>query len=374
MRIDVPATAANDVPARQEAAVQARDAEDDAYEPLTSRQRSSLNFLRMNTPVSLLCCITTALITALIVPSIHYVFRSQPTYFTMAPRMMLAYFVVLMLFETGFCVFALISRNLHSQHCIVQGVGSRLAFQNYLLAIWLFLRVMDTYVSMGLGFFVLLAITLMAGVNGIILQRKFPMHWLHPFETLLVHVPNALMAMIAGQVLIWDQLMLWWGWDRSNGRAALAEGLVISIIVEIVLGIGLAVWVGMTSDVAVYAASMFLDAAVLKFHKMPVIGPNSRPFALTVILCVSMTIRTLALVVPSLLHNGFLIVCHTHRRHTPEAAYENPTVEVPVDVPAIERTTPRRVEAEVVPAPADSSERTRLVVKKDPTYGSVPPS
>ena len=56
--------------------------EENQHVPLTPRQRASLRFLQINTPMSLLCCIATGLISTLIVPSMHYVFRSQPTYFT----------------------------------------------------------------------------------------------------------------------------------------------------------------------------------------------------------------------------------------------------------------------------------------------------
>ena len=88
--------------------------EENQHVPLTPRQRASLRFLQINTPMSLLCCIATGLISTLIVPSMHYVFRSQPTYFTMAPRMFLAYSIVMLFFEFGFCLLSLITPNPHT--------------------------------------------------------------------------------------------------------------------------------------------------------------------------------------------------------------------------------------------------------------------
>lgn len=351
----------------QETATERHTHEEDSREALTltSGQRKSLVFLQMNTPVSLLCCIATALFVTLIVPSIHYVFRNQPTYFTMAPRMELAYFAVMMLFQIGFCLLALITPNPHTQLCIVEGTGSRLAIENYLVAMWLFCRVMDTPASLRLGVLALAIILIMSIVNAVVLRTKYQPRWVHPFELLLVHIPNKLITVLVSQVLIWDTLMLAWGWERSNGREALAHGLWISIIVQVIMGIVLAVWVAQTSDVSVYAASMFLDAAVLKFHKMPVIGPNSRPFVLTAILCVSMTVRTICLVIPGLLKHGCLIICHTHARHGPEEAYTEPVVEEPV-----EQGTPAPVI--YVPTPeVDANENTRLVQRADPSYGGL---
>lgn len=148
--------------------------EDDSHErvTLTPGQRKSLVFLQMNTPVSLLCCIATALFVTLIVPSIHYVFRNQPTYFTMAPRMELAYFAVMMVFQIGFCILALITPNPHTQLCIVEGTGSRLAIENYLIAMWLFCRVMDTSASLRMGVLALAIILVMSIINAVVLRTN----------------------------------------------------------------------------------------------------------------------------------------------------------------------------------------------------------
>ncbi|WFD20189.1 hypothetical protein MCAP1_002433 [Malassezia caprae] len=351
----------------QDIDTEGRRHEDDSNEPLTltQGQRKSLVFLQMNTPVSLLCCIATALFVTLIVPSIHYVFRNQPTYFTMAPRMELAYFAVMMVFQIGFCLLALITPNPHTQLCIVEGTGSRLAIENYLIAMWLFLRVMDTSASLRMGVLALAVILIMSIINAVVLRTKYQPRWVHPFEFVLVHIPNKLITVLVSQVLFWDTLMLAWGWDRSNGREALAHGLWIAIFVQVVMGIVLAVWVAQTSDVTVYVASMFLDAAVLKFHKMPVIGPNSRPFVLTAIMCVSMTVRTVCLVVPGLLKHGCLIICHTHRQHRPQEAQPDAVIEEP----AGQESDPAVV---YVPTPAaDANENTRLVQQADPSYGGL---
>ena len=342
--------------------------EDDSHErvTLTPGQRKSLVFLQMNTPVSLLCCIATALFVTLIVPSIHYVFRNQPTYFTMAPRMELAYFAVMMVFQIGFCILALITPNPHTQLCIVEGTGSRLAIENYLIAMWLFCRVMDTSASLRMGVLALAIILVMSIINAVVLRTKYQPRWMHPFELVLVHIPNKLITVLVSQVLIWDTLMLAWGWDRSNGRDALAQGLWISIIVQVIMGIVLAVWVAQTSDVSVYAASMFLDAAILKFQKMPVIGPNSRPFVLTAIICVSMTVRTVCLVIPGLLTHGCLIICHTHRHHLPDETHPDTLVEE-----SAERETTAPAVAYVPTTAADANESTRLVQRADPSYGGL---
>lgn len=370
MRLDVPTP---DEMARSAPSADEREAErarlEEMNAPLTPAERSSLNFLRMNTPVSLLVCIAAGLFTVMLVPSIHYVFRSQPTYFTMAPRLLFTFAVVLLLFQIGFCVLALVTQSVQTQRCIVQGTGSRLALENYLLALWLLCRVTDTSATMMLGAGALFAIAVMSGFNAIVLSYKHQARWMHPLEMLLVHLPNKMMLLLAGQVLLWDQLMLAWGWDRSNGREALGQGLWLAIGVQVALGIALAVHCGATFDISVWAVSMFLDGAVLKFHKMPIIGPNSRPFALTVIMVVSMVVRTLALVIPNMLQNGFLVVCHTHRRHTPHDAYPEASLGAPgaSDEPAeAGRTLPA---PEEVPS---ASERTRLVPRKDPAYGAVP--
>ena len=167
-----------------------------------------------------------------------------------------------------------------------------------------------------------------------------------------MHVPNKLVLLLVGQVLLWDQLMLTWGWDRSMGRHALGEGLWFAALVQSLIGIALVVWISLTSDVSVYLASLFLDVAVLKFHKMPMIGPNSRPFVLSIILSVSMGLRTIALILPMMLDNGFLVICHTHRRHLPQEAYDQAVA--PASLPA-----------------AEQNERTRLLASRDVAYGTT---
>ena len=235
----------------------------------------------------------------------------------------------------------------------MQGAGSRLALSNYILSMWLLCRIIDTNMTMILGSIVLVGILLLTATNGLVLRTKYRPRWVHPFELLLVHVPNKLVLLLVGQVLLWDQLMLTWGWDRSMGRHALGEGLWFAALVQSLIGIALVVWISLTSDVSVYLASVFLDIAVLKFHKMPVIGPNSRPFVLSIILSVSMGLRTIALVLPMMLDNGFLVICHTHRRHLPEERYDEAVV-APASLP-----------------PAEQNERTRLLASRDMAYGTT---
>ena len=350
--------------------------EEEQHAPLTARQKASLRFLQVNTPISLLCCIATALFAAMIVPSIHYVFRSQPTYFSMAPLMLLAYSIVMLLFEFGFCLLAVITPNPHTQRCIVQGAGSRLALANYMLSMWLLCRIIDSTTTMVIGSCVLVGIAILTLTNGVVLRAKYRARWMHPLELLLVHVPNKLVFLFVAQVLLWDQLMLTWGWDRSLGRDALANGFWFAVCVQTLFGIGLIVWITYTCDVSVYVISMFLDAAVLKFYKMPIIGPNARPFVLTIIFFVSMFLRTIALLVPAMLQNGFLVICHTHRRHVPDAPYENPAVEdvstsTPSALPPPSSAQPPVGAGASNDNDEESTERTRLLRHTDPAYGAV---
>ena len=191
-----------------------------------------------------------------------------------------------------------------------------------------------------------------------------------------MHVPNKLVFLLVAQVLLWDQLMLTWGWDRSLGRDALANGFWFAVCVQTLFGIGLIVWITYTCDVSVYVISMFLDAAVLKFYKMPIIGPNARPFVLTIIFFVSMFLRTIALLVPAMLQNGFLVICHTHRRHVPDAPYENPAVEdvstsTPSALPPPSSAQPSVGAGASNDSDKESTERTRLLRHTDPAYGAV---
>lgn len=122
------------------------------------------------------------------------------------------------------------------------------------------------------------------------------------------------MTVLVVYQLLWWQLFLDQNWVRDpwRGYDHLGDSLTYALIVEVVLGILLAVWVGSKSDVSVYLASMYLDASVLGLKQIPVIGPRSRPFSMSLVLFISMGIRTVALVVPGLLRNGCLVVCHTH--------------------------------------------------------------
>ena len=70
-------------------------------------------------------------------------------------------------------------------------------------------------------------------------------------------------------------------------------------------------------------------------------------------LSVSMGLRTIALILPMMLDNGFLVICHTHRRHLPEERYDEAVV-APASLP-----------------PAEQNERTRLLASRDMAYGTT---
>lgn len=330
----------------------------DTHEPLTSAQKRSLTFLQVNTPLSLLVFLATALFGAVVVPSIGFVFTSHATYFTPNPRMLLAYFVITLVFQTGFCILSVITRNCHTQRCIVQSTGARLALANYLLALWLVLRILDTSSSRKAGAWVLGIVAVLAFVNDTVLRSKFAPRWVHPFETILVHVPNKLVTLIVIQTLLWNQVMLAKGWFRRNDNDLLpTEPLWPSAVIQILVGVALAMWVGMTTDVSVYAASMYLDMSILAFKKMPVLGPNSRPFLLSWIMLASMTIRTIAFVIPSMLKNGCLVICHMHDH--PRLSFNNDGHHF------------SDIEASQHASTAEDNERTPLRASQDPAYGTV---
>lgn len=158
--------------------------------PLNPRERRSLVFLQMNTPLSVLCCIVSAIVGVMIVPSISDVFTSHPTLITAAPNMFMMYIFVLFLFQVGFCMLAVISQNSHTQRCIVRTTGSRLAVENYLMALWFILFVLDTPLTTTLGCYVLAGVGVLSLVNFVVLRAKYRPRWVHPFELFLVHIPN----------------------------------------------------------------------------------------------------------------------------------------------------------------------------------------
>ena len=122
------------------------------------------------------------------------------------------------------------------------------------------------------------------------------------------------------QVLFWQQLFFTFGWERTreDGDRYLTDAYWPTVAVIVLMGAALAVWVSRTCDIFVYAASMYLDASVLAFRKMPVIGPRSRPFTLSLLMFISMLIRTLAFVVPILMGESCLTRRHEQIVHGDE--------------------------------------------------------
>lgn len=162
--------------------------------------------------------------------------------------------------------------------------------------------------------------------------------------------------------LFWQQLFLDNNWVRDpwRGYDHLSDSLLFSIIVEILLGILLSVWIGMNTDVSVYLASMYLDASVLGLKSIPVLGPRSRPFSLTIVMFISMGVRTIALVVPGMLKHRFLVICHAHPggRHAHEVEVEVPPSREQGELNAAYDREPPALEGVTVHRP-------------DPTYGSL---
>ncbi|KAI3617360.1 hypothetical protein CBS9595_003269 [Malassezia furfur] len=336
---------------------QQREEEEAPSLPLNPRERRSLVFLQMNTPLSVLCCIVSAIVGVMIVPSISDVFTSHPTLITAAPKMFLMYIFVLFLFQVGFCMLAVISQNAHTQRCIVRTTGSRLAVENYLMALWFILFVLDTPLTTTIGCYILAGVGVLSLVNFAVLRAKYRPRWVHPFELL--------MTVLVIHQLFWQQLFLDNDWVRDpwRGYDHLSHSLGYAIGVQVILGILLAVWVGMNTDVSVYLASMYLDASVLGLKSIPVLGPRSRPFSMSIVMFTSMFVRTVSLVVPGLIKNRFLIICHTHPGG--QQAHE-----VEVEVP------PSREQDELNAAYANRERRAPelegvTVHNPDPSYGSI---
>ncbi|PKI84044.1 hypothetical protein MVES_001904 [Malassezia vespertilionis] len=276
-------------------------------------ERKSLVFLQMNTPLSILFCIMAAVFGALVVPSVEKAFRIHETYFTPSPKMFFLYLVAMYVSQIGFCSLSIFSPSAHTKRMIVRSTGSRLALENYLLSLWFVLRILDTIWTTALAFYVLAVIAILAIVNDVKLYFQYPSQWSHPLEMLFVHVPNKLMTVLITHQLFWQQLFMAFGWTRSQYVDNVQPSLWLAVVVTALMGILVAVWVGFTGDIGVYLATMFLDISVFSFYKMPVIGPRSRPFVLTVFMLISMTLRTIALLVPGLISHGFVVVCHGHR-------------------------------------------------------------
>lgn len=169
-------------------------------EPLTARQRGSLAFLRVNTPLSLLFAVAAAMFDLMATPDLEKSFRSRPTYLTPSPQMFMAYMLAVFSFQIGFCTLAVVTQNSHTQKCIVQTTGSRLAVSNYMFALWLVLRVLDTPPTLRWGMIAMSVIAVMQIINGIVLRTAYRPRWIHPFEMLLVHVPNKCV------------IPAWWPW------------------------------------------------------------------------------------------------------------------------------------------------------------------
>lgn len=283
-----------------------------APQELSERQKSSLWFLQLNTPLSMLFVVAVAAFGVLVTPSMELVLRQHQTYLTPSPYMFMVYMCILFFAQIGFCMLSLIARTRHTQLVIVQSTGSRLAICNYLLSLWLLCRIFDTprmhwFAAVYVGVIAFLSL-----VDLIVLGCKYSATLRHPFELFFVHVPNKLMMLVVVQVLLGQQLLIVMDAKRENFIDHIAKGFWPTAAIQSVVGVWLAIWIGRSCDVFAYFASIYLDCAVLGFNRVPIIGPRSRPLALTLLLIISMVVRTAALVVPAFL--GENCITHRHRQ------------------------------------------------------------
>lgn len=142
------------------------------------------------------------------------------------------------------------------------------------------------------------------------------------------------MAIMVLQVLLGQQLLIVMEWKREHLTDKMGEGFWPTVAILVAVGLVLAIWVARTCDMFVYFASIYLDCAVLGFNQVPIIGPRSRPFALTLLMIISMAVRTLALLIPGLL--GENCITHRHRQlvhggeeHVPPAEHSRHQDEPP---------------------------------------------
>ena len=170
--------------------VQRNEPRSEERRELTPGHLSSLRFMQMNTPLSMMFVVAVAVFGALVTPSMDLVLRQHKTYLTPSPHMLMVYMAILFFFQIGLCVLAIVTRNRHTQLVIVRSTGSRLAICNYLLALWLLMRIFDTPRMHWWGAASLAVISVLALSDLLVLGCKYAASISHPFELFFVHVPN----------------------------------------------------------------------------------------------------------------------------------------------------------------------------------------
>ncbi|WFD33239.1 hypothetical protein MCUN1_000052 [Malassezia cuniculi] len=287
---------------------------------LTRNESNSLRFLQMNTPLSMMFVVAVAAFGVLVTPSMDLVLRRHRTYLTPSPHMLMVYMCILFFFQIGFCVLSIITLNRHTQRVIIKSTGSRLAICNYLLSLWLLMRIFDTPRTHRFAALSLAIIAVLSLSDLIVLGCRYAATITHPFELLFVHVPNKLLALMVLQVLLGQQLLIVMEWKREDLTDNISKGYWPTVALIVVIGIALAVWVNRSCDIVVYFASIYLDCAILGFSRVPIIGPRSRPMSLTLLMVTSMAVRTLALLLPALLGDN----CITRRQYEQVPSSEEP--------------------------------------------------
>ncbi|KAG8986080.1 hypothetical protein FRB93_005514 [Tulasnella sp. JGI-2019a] len=149
--------------------------------------------LQVATPLSVLINIAVFLCCATVIhPSMSDLSTAFPTTVTPNMGMMSVIWMAIFVGQIGYCVLLILSRMHQTKELLVNGVGLRLVFVNWIMIIWTILFTLKFWTPSAIVLGILFLFVLWINIS----LFWFPTHANHPLDTLFIHVPIRLFLLL----------------------------------------------------------------------------------------------------------------------------------------------------------------------------------
>jgi len=176
----------------------------------------SLVRLQVLTPLSLLINIATVLVCSVIVkPSIVGIISLYPASISPHPAWLSVYVVLIYLFQVGYCLLLVFSRNPDTKKTLVKAVGLSLVFANWAMALWAISWVLQAFLASTILLGILLLLLVYSNIALLIYHAPT---YSRPFDMALIHAPLRFFMILPLSLLFPYSLFITLGLSYNPGN------------------------------------------------------------------------------------------------------------------------------------------------------------
>jgi len=195
--------------------------------------------------------------------------KAFPTAVTPHTVMMSIIWFAIFVGQVGYCVLLVLGRTHRTKDLLVNGVGLRLVFINWIMVIWSILFTLKSWLPSAITLGILFLLTLWVNIS----LLWYPTSPTHPIDTLFVHVPLRLFMLVLLLSTLPQNIFIALNWVYSPDHPERdydhrATEAFVTIIITNVLGL---IWVLLRGDFFWTAGGAYTMIALMSKRPKPTI-------------------------------------------------------------------------------------------------------